>query len=559
VRAALAALLLVATSGCRPAPPAAGPHFRDVAAETGLRFEHFNGATGKYFMPEIMGAGVALIDYDNDGDLDIFLVQGSSLDGSASAPVPGHRLFRNELVPSGKLQFTDVTAAAGLGGVSYGMGVAVGDYNGDGYPDLYVTGFGRNILYRNNGNGTFTDVTAAAGVADDLWSTSAAFADFDRDGRLDLIVLHYVDFTVAGNKACQSATGERDYCTPKVYRGLPARLFRNLGGGRFADVTARAGISAAYGPGLGVICADFNGDGWPDIFVANDTAPNLLWVNQKNGTFREMALASGVAYAADGVARAGMGVTAADFDGDGSEDLLITNLTREGVTLFRNDGKGQFEDATVRYALARPTVPFTGFGAGWFDYDNDGRLDLFIANGAVTMVEALRGKPYPFEQTNQLLHHEGARYRDVSAAAGAALAQPGIGRGAAFGDIDNDGAMDIVVTNNRGPVRLLLNQSPARGHWLGVRLQDDRGDRMALGGRVAVLRRGLAPLWQRVHTDGSYLSAQDPRVHFGLGDRPDVEAVEVIWPDGAHERFERVPADRIVTLRRAEGRTEPRP
>jgi hypothetical protein len=543
------ALALIACAGCRRA----GPLFRDAAPETGLRFEHFNGAAGRYFMPEIMGAGVALIDYDNDGDLDIFLVQGSSLDGSAQALAPGHRLFRNELVPSGKLRFTDVTAAAGAGAVQYGMGAAVADYDGDGYPDLYVTGFGRNILYHNNGNGTFTDVTAAAGVGDDLWSTSAAFVDYDRDDLPDLIVLHYVDFTVASNKACQSATGEREYCTPKVYRGLPARLFRNLGGGRFADVSVSSGILPAYGPGLGVVSADFNRDGWPDLFVANDTAPNSLWINQKNGTFREMALASGVAYAADGVARAGMGVTAADFDGDGSEDLLVTNLTREGATLFRNDGKGQFEDASLRYRLARLTVPFTGFGVEWFDYDNDGRLDLFIANGAVTMVEALRGKPYPFEQTNQLLHYEGAGYRDVSAEAGPALAQPGIGRGAAFGDINNDGAVDIVVTNNKGPVRLLLNESARREHWLTVRLETDRGDRTALGARIAVVRRGLPPLWRRVHTDGSYLTANDPRVHFGLGDRPDIETVEVVWPDGAHEIFAPISPDRIVTLRRGAG------
>jgi hypothetical protein len=540
-----------------------------VAAETGLRFQHFTGATGQFYLPEIMGAGVALLDYDGDGDLDIFLVQGTVLepgkglgDPLSDARFPpaagwkrGNRLFRNMLKETGKLQFVDVTEQAGLGSgqSGYGMGVAVGDYNNDGYPDLYVTNFGSNNLYRNNGNGTFTDVTREAGVADGNWSASAAFVDYDRDGYLDLYVTHYLDFTVRGNKECFDPTGERDYCAPSAYKPVVHRLFRNLGNGTFQDVTQRAGIGAAVGPGLGVTCADFNGDGWPDIYAANDGAANLLWLNNGNGTFREAALLAGAAYSADGVARAGMGVTAGDFDGTGNESILVTNLNREGATLYRNNGRGEFGDATMQFGLYQPTFPYTGFGAGWFDYDNDGRPDLFIANGAVTILERLRGTPYPFRQRNLLLHNEGARFRDTSGAAGPPFQLSEVGRGAAFADIDNDGRIDIVVANNNGPVRLLLNETAPRGHWLEVRLQGVKCNRDGIGARVAVLRAGQPPLWRRVHTDGSYLSASDVRVHFGLGESTAAQVL-VEWPDGFKETWDQVRGDSFVTLREGTGK-----
>jgi hypothetical protein len=536
--------------------------FRDAAAETGLRFHHFTGAAGRYYMPEIMGSGAALLDYDNDGDLDVYLVQGAPLEPGGKPlfppPVgwqPGNRLFRNELVPSGTLRFTDVTAAAGVGHIGYGMGAATGDFDGDGFLDLYVTNFGANVLYRNTGDGAFRDVTREAGAGDPRWSSSASFVDYDRDGRLDLFVANYVDFTVRGNKRCYAATGELDYCTPKVYRPVPSRLLRNLGGGRFEDATERAGIGAAYGPGLGVVAADFNGDGWPDFYVANDTAANLLWLNQRNGAFREAALESGAAYAADGMARAGMGVSAADFDGDGDDDIVVTNLTREGLTLFRNDGKGAFEDATLQFGLAEPTFPYTGFGAAWFDADNDGRLDLFLANGAVTIMESQRGSPYPFRQRNQLLQNpgDGRRFVERTAAAGPGFELQEASRAAAFGDLDNDGDIDIVVANNNGPARLLLNETPSRRHWLTVRLEAAAGNRLGLGARVAVLRPGAPPLWRRAHTDGSYLSAGDCRVHFGLGDTAAVDVVLVEWPDGTRERFQSIPPDCIVTLRKGRG------
>ncbi len=538
--------------------------FRDAAAETGLNFRHFTGATGQYYLPEIMGSGVALIDYDNDGDLDVYLIQGAELgpDRQLLFPPPrgskpGNRLFRNELKETGHLKFTDVTETAGVGHVGYGMGVAVGDYDNDGYPDIYVTNFGANVLYHNNRNGTFSDVTKKAGVNDSRWSTSAAFFDYDRDGNLDLFVLNYVDFTIEGNKACYSATGERDYCTPKAYHPVSARLFRNLGNGKFLDVTERAGIGSAYGPGLGVVCGDFNGDGWPDIYVANDTAANLLWLNRKDGTFREAALESGAAYASDGMARAGMGVTAGDFDGDGNDDILVTNLTHEGATLFRGNGEGQFDDVTLQSGLMQATSGSTGFGTRWFDYDNDGRLDLFIANGAVAMVESLRGKPYPFEQKNQLFHNEGARFRKVSGVAGSAFALAGVARGAAFGDIDNDGDIDIVVANNNGPARLLLNETGSKKHWLEVRLDGGATNRFGAGSRVAVNRRDRTALWRNADTGSGYLSAHDARVHFGLGDKPDINSLRVRWADGSSEIWPSQLPDRMITLRKGTGKRIP--
>ena len=553
--------------GCssKPAVERTGVVFREVSAETGLRFQHFTGATGQFYLPEIMGSGVALLDYDRDGDLDVFVIQGTVLEPGKTAQQarfppsagwkPGNRLFRNMLKETGKLQFTDVTEQAGLNHVAYGMGVTVGDYNNDGYPDLYVTNFGSNILYRNNGDGTFTDVTAEAGVADAGWSASAAFLDYDRDGYLDLYVTHYLDFTIRGNKQCVDPTGERDYCAPSAYKPVLHRLFRNLGNGRFQDVTQAAGIGAAVGPGLGVACADFNGDGWPDIYAANDGAANLLWLNNGNGTFREAALLSGAAFAADGMARAGMGVTVEDFDGSGKESIFVTNLAREGATLYRNGGKGEFTDSSMEFGLSQPTFPYTGFGVHWFDYDNDGRPDLFLANGAVTIVEKLRSTPYPYHQKNLLLHHEGARFRDVSGEAGSPFQLSEVGRGAAFGDIDNDGRIDIVVTNNNGPARLLLNETAPRAHWLEVLVRGVKCNRDGIGARVAVLREGQRPLWRRVHTDGSYLSASDVRVHFGLGQRAGAQAL-VEWPDGSKERWDKLPADSLVILVQGTGKPQ---
>jgi hypothetical protein len=513
-----------------------------------------------------MGSGVALLDYDGDGDLDIYLLQGSILDSTKSikdilsSPPnqhwPGNRLFRNDLIPSGKLRFVDVTEQAGVAGNGgFGMGVAVGDYDNDGHPDLFVSNYGPNILYHNNGNGTFTDVTAAAGVGENSFSASAAFVDYDRDGFLDLFVTRYNAFTVQGNKKCYSYSGGREYCGPGDYSPLSSKLYHNDGHGHLVDVTQKSGIAGAAGNGLGVVCADFNADGWMDIYVANDKTPNHLWMNQKNGTFKDVALMAGAAYNADGKALSGMGVTAADFDNDGDEDIFVTNLTGEPNSLFQNDGAGNFEDVTNLYGLGHSSFAFTGFGTLWFDYDNDGRLDLFVANGEVRIIDSQRGTAFPFSQKNQLFHNEAGRmkqtYREVTSEAGNVFNLLEVSRGAAFGDLDNDGDIDIVVTNANGPVRLLLNQAGTQNHWLEARLVTSNRD--AYGARVALYRKGRAPVFRRVATDGSYLSAHDPRVHFGLGS--DAESIEaqpeklvVIWPDGVKQEWPVRKPDQFLTL-----------
>jgi len=577
--ATIAVALVASSTGCNRTPqPAAAPDraaaaepwFVDRAHEAGLDFTHVNGMSGQFYMPEILGPGVALFDYDNDGDLDVFVVQGGMLNSELGVKNSEFeirnsefrgRLFRNDLQvqPDGTrtLRFTDVTEASGLVTRGYGMGVAAGDVDNDGYVDLYVTKFGApNQLFHNNGDGTFTDVSRRSGVDMTGWSVPAAFFDFDRDGWLDLYVGSYLRYTLEADTKCFSPVGARDYCTPHSYQALPGRLYRNRGDGTFVDVTASSRVGSEFGPALGVVSADFDGDGWIDFYVANDGKDNQLWLNQHNGTFRNAALLAGVAVPVDGKAEGSMGVDAGDFDNDGDEDLFMTELTGEGANLYVNDGTGTFEDRSRAAGIGAATMEFTGFGAAWVDVDNDGWLDLLTVNGTVQAIQSLAQArdPFPFRQRKQLFRSlRGERFEDVTARAGAVFALPEVSRGAAFGDIDNDGDIDVVIANNNGPVRLLVNQVGNRQHWIGLKLAGGRAGRDMLGARVEIVRADGLHLWRRSHTDGSYASARDPRVIAGLGSIAQPPRVRVIWPDGRSDEWREVPIDRYTTLKESGG------
>ncbi len=538
--------------------------FVDRAAAAGIDFLHVNGMSGRFYQPEIMGPGVALFDYDNDGDLDVYLVQGGFLGPEADRPAdaPTDRLFRNglEVGENGerRLRFTDVTEESRLVTRGYGMGVATGDFDNDGWIDLYRTALGANQMFRNNGNGgdgTFTDVTARTGTGDPRWSVSASFVDVDRDGWLDLFVGNYLSYTLEAHTPCFNRSGPPDYCPPEVYRAQPSRFYRNRGDGTFVDATAAAGLAGEFGPALGVATADFNGDGWIDIFVANDQKENQLWINQQDDTFRNMAPVWGVAVGANGELKADMGVDGGDFDNDGDEDLFITELTGQGSTLYVNTGTGLFEDQSARQGIRVPSLPYTGFGAGWIDVDNDGWLDIVAVNGYVTQnLEALApDNPFPLQQRNQVFRNRRTGgFEEVTDCAGPAFQLSDVSRGAAFGDIDNDGDTDVVIANANGPVRLLINNIGASNHWLGLRLLSAQG-RDALGARVAVTLTNGSTSWRRARADGSYASANDPRVLVGLGESAAPVQVRVVWPSGRVETWSDVPADRYTTLREGAG------
>jgi hypothetical protein len=536
-----------AVSGQSPTP------FVDVTPHSGPDFVHVNGAAGQLLLPEVIGPGGALFDYDNDGDLDLFAVQSGSLgarDSGFGIRGSRSRLYRNDLSVTGhpRFKFTDVTSASGIVATGYGMGATTGDYDNDGWMDLYVTNLGSNQLFRNNGDGTFSDVTARTGTDDPRWSTAATFFDYDRDGWLDLFVVNYVNFRPEMKRGCFSAGSARDYCNPAVYDPVPDRLLHNNGNGTFTDVSTRAGIASSPARGLGVLASDINGDGWIDLYVANDGDANQLWINQRgSGAFKDEALLAGVAVNRMGQPQGSMGVDAGDIDRDGDEDLFVTNLDNEGNTLYLNLGGGVFEDRTTEFGLFK--LGFTGFGTRFVDYDNDGWLDLMVVNGAVRQLSSQRqsGDPYPLKQRSQLFHNDrGRKFEDVSDTAGPPFSQLQVARGAATGDLDNDGDSDVVVFNNSGPLRVLLNESGHRRHWIGVRAVDGRYRRDALQARVELVgQRGAA---RRVQTDGSYGAAGDPRVMFGLGTESAAQTVRVYWPGRQPEEFRGLMADRYWIL-----------
>jgi enediyne biosynthesis protein E4 len=555
-----------------PPPDAAAPLFTDATETSGLDFTHYNGMTGKLYLPEIMGSGAALFDLENDGDLDIFLVQGKVLEPGVtpSATVfpwtkpepPAGKLFRNDTVidKDGKrtLKFTDITAASGIRADGYGFGAATGDINNDGFTDLYICNLENNRLFLNKGDGTFADITANSRTDDPRWSIGATFFDYDRDGRLDLLVINYAHFDLADQPKCFAPTTAKDYCGPKAFRQAGNSLFRNLGDGRFENVTAAAGLKGDFGHALGVVAADFNDDGWPDIYIANDGDPNELWLNQKNGRFENEAFLSGAAVNREGRSEAGMGVDAGDFNGDGTEDLFVTHLIEETHTLYKNTGAAVFEDITPQSRLALPDGRLTGFGTLFFDYDNDGRPDLFVANGAVKNIRIIKrpgndaalDERFPLGQQNQLFRNTGdEKFEDVSALAGDAFKLFEVSRGAAFGDLDNDGDTDLIVVNNNGRSRLLLNQAAGENRWLGLKLIGRDGKRDALGSKVEIFPAGGGVLRRRVRTDGGYSSAHDPRVLVGLGSRTEIEKIRVTWASGLTEEWKNPAIGRYITLK----------
>ncbi len=553
----LQALLVLGCHRSEPSPAtietevADPPWFEDITEAAGLRFMHDAGPPGTYFMPQNMGSGAALFDLDQDGRLDILLIQNGGPESGAK-----NRLFRQQ--DDGT--FEDISAGSGLDVAGYGMGVAIGDVNNDGWPDVLLTSFRGVRLFLNTGQRRFVEVTKEAGLASLHWATAASFVDFDRDGWLDLVIVHYVEYDPT--HVCRGASARQDYCHPGNFKATVAQLYRNGGpqaNGRpvFEDVTAKSGLGGRPGPGLGVLCADFNGDGWPDIFVANDGQPNHLWINQKNGTFREEAVLRGCAVNALGKAEANMGVVFGDIDGDGLPDLFVTHLTEETHTLWKQGPRGLFSDRTIAAGLTGTRWRGTGFGVVLADFNQDGHLDLALVNGRVSRHVGANSTAFTWDdyaERNQLLGNDGqGRFRDLSPANPALCGSRGLGRGLCGGDICGRGRVDLLATHANGPVRLLRNIAPTAGHWLLVQAVLPAWKRDAYGAVVTVTAG--ARQWSRlIQPSTSYLCSNDPRAHFGLGAVDRVDAVRVAWPDGAVEDFPGGPVDRRLTLRQGDGK-----
>jgi len=542
------------------------PWFVDVTEEVGLNFVHDAGPVGDYFMPQQVGSGAALFDFDQDGRLDILLLQNGGPQSTST-----NRLFRQRRDGT----FEDVSKGSGLDFAGHNMGVAIGDVNNDGWPDVLITQYpGVKLLLNNGGDGTFTDITAESGLSNPSWGTSAAFVDFDRDGWLDLVVVCYVDYDPTW--PCTGPRGQRDYCAPKTFKGRVSRLFRNLGPAagkasegkaadgkapvvRFEDVTIPSGLGRLPGPGLGILCADFNGDGWPDLLIANDGEPNCLWINQKDHTFKEEAARRGLACNEHAQPQANMGIAIGDVDGDGLFDIFVTHLAEESHTLWRQGPRGLFRDKTGPSGILKAHWRGTGFGTLLADFNNDGHLDLAIANGAVfAQAKPLDDSLGPFwsayGQRNQLFSGDGTgRFRDISLDNDHFCGKSNVARGLACGDINADGGVDLLLTTIGGPARLFRNVAP-RGHWLSVRAFDPVHKRDAFGTEITV-HAGTRRWVRWLHPAESYLTSSEPRAHFGLGDVAAVDRIEVLWPDGSRESFPGTAADRRIELNQGSGKS----
>jgi enediyne biosynthesis protein E4 len=543
-----AARLLCATAA-QSAPPQI---FEDVTAKSGILFKQEASHTSQKYLPESMVGGVAMFDYDNDGWLDLFFVNGAKLldpmpqraAPDKSDPRYWNRLYKNNRDGT----FTDVTEKAGLQGGFYGMGVATGDYDNDGNVDLLVTNVGGNILYHNNGDGTFTDVTAKAGVGGSGWCTGACFVDYDRDSHLDLIVSRYVEWDFSKNVFCGGhEPGYRAYCHPDQFNPITHLVFHNNGDGTFTDVSKKCGIANSPGKGLGIAVSDFDGDGWPDIFIANDSSAEQLFHNKHDGTFEEVALTSGLAYDQNGHVFAGMGADFGDYDNSGWPSVFVNALANQKYKLFHNV-KGLFEDVTDPIGLGGFTISHSGWGAKWIDFDNDGRLDLFIAQGHVMDNIELTEPRLRYREPPLLLKNEPTGFRNVSAHAGKVFSLPMAARGAAFGDLDNDGLIDVAINCNDSAALILRNVGTDGNHWLSLSLIGTASNRDGIGSKVRLTTDGVKQQTRFVSTAGSYISANDKRVHFGLGLSKKAQ-VEITWPSGIVQRLESVAADQILTVK----------
>ena len=514
-------------------------------SSSGITWKHVSGRSSASYLPETTGAGCAFIDYDNDGWMDIYLINSGRCDFYDPSPALRNALYRNNRDGS----FADVTEKAGVPGGGYGMGVAVGDYDGDGYPDLYITQYGRSILYHNNGDGSFTDVTEKAGVAAPGWSSSALWFDYDNDGRLDLFVCRFVDFDKSKNRFCGNPkTEERSYCSPRVYPPAYSWLFHNNGDGSFTDVSREAGIGRLQGKAWGAVATDVNNDGWMDLFVANDTMANFLLVN-KHGRFDDIGPGAGVGYSNEGKERSGMGVDSGDYDQDGWEDLFVTNIDQEMYSIYHNNHDETFDDLSGPMGIAPITRLMSGWGVKFFDYDNDGNLDLFVANGHPDDTIERQSSLVTYEESLLLFHNTGRSFENKSATAGPVFRQKQAARGLAIGDFNNDGAIDVLVAVNNGPPLLLKNTAAQGNHWLGVRLIGKHANPDAIGARIT---------WQvgpfkrsRLKTGGgSYLAAHDPREILGIGQQTKIERLEIRWPlpSGRVEIFTDLLVDRYITI-----------
>jgi hypothetical protein len=578
--------------------------FRDITAQAGIHFTHNNGAFGKKWLPETMGPGCAFIDYDNDGYPDVVLINGADFSGHPHAGATTLRLYHN----NGNGTFTDVTRKAGLAIPLFGFGVAVGDYDNDGFDDLFVTALGQSHLFHNNGNGTFTDVTRKAGLAiplfgfgvavgdydndgfDDLFvtasgqshlfhnngngtftdvtqvagmwgpsefSTSAAWVDYDRDGKLDLVVANYVQWTEQTDLYCTLDGAHKSYCTPESYKGTSVRLWHNLGAGKFEDATQKAGLGDPTSKSLGIAVLDFNGDGWPDIVIANDTQPNKLYLNKKDGTFEERGVAAGIGFSEDGIARAGMGADAADYDRSGHASIIISNFANQMVSLYHNEGNGLFVDEAPQSEVGRATLVTLGFGCFFFDYDNDGWQDIFVADGHIEdQIERVQKRVSYAEPSHLFRNLGGGKFTEVTAQMGNAFAAPRVARAAAYGDIDNDGFLDLLLTTNAGPAYLFHNEG-GTNHSLRLKLVGTKSNRDGIGAVVRV-NAGSDKQWKMLRSGSSYLAQSELVLTFGLGALTKADSVEIQWPSGQLDKLSNIDAGQSVTVQEGKGITSTR-